>query len=98
MSGECDYCGEHTLECRCMDDIKIWAQMFFEDGSVTQGIRISAEWLEDEYRWKIDEVADLLMKSVNRDQGWLLLWGAGNVVFNHYRPTSFFSQAEESNS
>jgi hypothetical protein len=69
-------------------EIKIWAQMFFEDGSITQGIRILAEWLDDEYAWKIDEVADLLMKSVNRDEGWLLLWGAGNMVFNHY-PTSF---------
>jgi hypothetical protein len=88
MSGECDDCGEHTLECRCMEEIKIWAQMFFEDGSVTQGIRILAECLEEEYAWKIDEVADLLMKSVNRDEGWLLLWGAGNMVFNHY-PTSF---------
>ncbi|MFI0477792.1 MAG: hypothetical protein ACH349_01515 [Candidatus Rhabdochlamydia sp.] len=88
MSGECNNCSEHCLECRCMEEIKIWAQMFFDDGSVTQGIRINAEWLEEQYIWKIDEVADLLMKSVNRDEGWLLLWGAGNMVFNHY-PTSF---------
>lgn len=71
-----------------MDDIKVWAQMFFEDGSVTQGIRISAEWLNEEFAWKIDETADLLLKSVNREEGWLLIWGAGNMVFNHY-PTSF---------
>ena len=71
-----------------MHEIKVWAQMFFEDGSVTQGIRVDAEWLEEAFAWKIDEVADLLMKSANRDEGWLLLWGAGNMVFNHY-PTSF---------
>lgn len=70
-----------------MNEIKIWAQMFFEDGSVTQGMRVDAEWLEEAYAWKIDQVADLLMKSANRDDGWLLLWGAGNMVFNHY-PTS----------
>lgn len=81
-----------------MNEIKIWAQMFFEDGSVTQGIRIDAEWLEEAYAWKIDETADLLMKSANRDEGWLLLWGAGNMVFNHY-PTSFSKKtASESNS
>lgn len=88
MSGECDDCGEHCLECRCMEEIKIWAMMFFEDGSVSQGIRIPAEWLEEEYAWKIDEVADRLLSSLNRVEGWLLLWGAGNMVFNHF-PTSF---------
>jgi hypothetical protein len=81
-----------------MHEIKVWAQMFFEDGSVTQGIRVYAEWLEEAYAWKIDEVADTLMKSVNRDEGWLLLWGAGNMVFNHY-PTSFSKKkASESDS
>lgn len=92
MSGECDVCGEHCLDCRCnMDtDIKVWAQMFFDDGSVSEGKRIPAEWLDDECKHKIQEVGDLLLKSVNRDEGWLLLWGAGNMVFNHY-PTSFLT-------
>lgn len=102
MSGECDHCGEHCLGCRCNmrqgDGIKMWAQMFFDDGSVTQGIRIPAEWLDDGCEFKIHEVADLLLKSATREEGWLLLWGAGNMVFNHY-PTSFSSQqAEESDS
>ncbi len=70
------------------DGIKIWAQMFFEDGSVTKGIRIPAEWLDDNYREKITNTAKNLLEDVNRDEGWLLLWGAGNVFFNHY-PTSF---------
>lgn len=75
-------------------EVKVWAQMFFDDGSVTQGIRIPAEWLDEGCEFKINEVADLLMKSAMRDEGWLLIWGAGNMVFNHY-PTSFFSKAPE---
>lgn len=79
------------------DEIKIWAQMFFEDGSVTQGIRIPAAWLDEGCEDKIMEVADVLMKSATRDEGWLLLWGAGNMVLNHY-PTSFSKKASESSS
>jgi hypothetical protein len=71
-----------------MDEIKIWAQMFFEDGSITQGMRIPAQWLEEEYEELIIDVAQSLLSGVNREEGWLLLWGAGNMVFNHY-PTSF---------
>ncbi len=73
--------------------------MFFEDGSVTQGIRIPAECLDEGMEWKIDEVAQLLLNDANRVDGWLLLWGAGNMVFNHY-PTSFSSSSglSESNS
>lgn len=78
-----------------MSDIKIWAQMFFEDGSVTQGVRIPAEWLEERNAYCLDEVADSLLKSVNRQEGWLLLWGAGNMVFEHY-PTSFSSESDSS--
>ncbi len=71
-----------------MYDIMVWAQMFFEDGSVSQGIRVPAEWLEEHNAQHIDEVADRLLKSLNREEGWMLIWGAGNMVFNHY-PTSF---------
>lgn len=94
MSGECEKCGEHTTDCQCNplqgDGIKIWAQMFFEDGSITQGIRIPAEWLDEGCEFKIDEVAHLLLKSATRDEGHMLIWGAGNMVFKHY-PTSFSS-------
>ena len=71
-----------------MQDIKIWAQMFFEDGSVTQGLRIPAQWLDEGYAQFLDQVADRLLVSVNRQEGWLLLWGAGNMSLRHY-PTSF---------
>lgn len=77
-------------------NIKIWAQMFFEDGSVTQGMRIDAQMLDSEDM--ITEIARTLLWSVNREEGWLLVWGAGNMVFNHY-PTSFSpSASSESNS
>lgn len=78
-----------------MDEIKIWAQMFFEDGSVTQGIRINAEWLDDHNAYMIDNVVERLLKSVNREEGWLLLWGAGNIQFKHY-PTSFSKESKTS--
>lgn len=98
MSGECDFCGEY---CKCnlrqSNPIKIWAQMFFEDGSVTQGIRIPAEWLDEGYEHRILAVAKSFLHDLNREEGWLLLWGAGNMVFNHY-PTSFSSELSESNS
>lgn len=74
-------------------EIYIWSQMFFDDGSVTQGLRIKAEWLEPENYKYIDEVAEMLLKSANRQEGWLLLWGAGNIRFNHY-PTSFSKESE----
>lgn len=96
MSGECDECGEHTTDCRCnMNDIKIWAQMFFEDGSVTQGTRVMAEILEEENAYCIPLVAENLLKGVNREEGWLLLWGAGNMRFLHY-PTSFSGASDSS--
>jgi hypothetical protein len=80
-----------------MNEIKMWAQMFFEDGSVSQGIRIPAEWLDKGFESQIVKTAKNLLKDVNREEGWLLLWGAGNMVFNHY-PTSFSSELLESDS
>lgn len=75
-------------------EIKVWMQLFFEDGSVSQGMRVPAEWLDDP-KWKdILRVTKSLLEDVNRDEGWLLVWGAGNMEFNHY-PTSFSSQLAE---
>lgn len=78
-------------------EVKLWAQMFFEDGSITQGVRISAEWLDESHEPMLRSVAENLLKSVNRQEGWILLWGAGNMELKHY-PTSFSSKALESNS
>lgn len=99
MSGECDDCGEHCTDCRCDmkqgDGIKMWAQMFFEDGSVTRGIRFPAEWLDEGCEHKIAKLAESLLQDLNREEGWLLLWGAGNMVF---KPISSSSEPSESDS
>lgn len=71
--------------------------MFFEDGSITQGVRIPALWLDEGYEENIARTAESLLEDVNREEGWLLLWGAGNMVFNHY-PTSFSSSSGPSES
>lgn len=65
-----------------MTAIKLWAQMFFDDGSISQGLRIDASYLEDEE--KLAEVVNMLLNSVNRKEGYVLFWGAGNVVFRYY--------------
>ena len=99
MSGEYDQCSEHTTDCRCnMEVIKIWAQMFFDDGSLTQGVRIPAQWLDEEYTWQIEGTAKMLLDSVNRQEGWLLIWGAGNMVFKHYPSAFSSSELSESDS
>lgn len=65
-----------------MTDIKIWAQMFFDDGSVTEGLRISADTFDSPSQG-MKEIAIKLLKSVNRNEGLLLVWGAGEM-FNRY--------------
>lgn len=62
-------------------EIKVWAQMFFEDGSVTEGIRINADVFDNTSIMK--EIAIKLLSSVNRQEGMLLVWGAGEM-FNRY--------------
>ena len=102
MSGECDDCGEHCTDCRCDmrqgDGIKVWAQMFFDDGTVTRGIRMPAEWLDEGYEQQVARVAETLLQDLNRDEGWLLIWGAGNMVFKHYPISSSSSEPSESDS
>lgn len=65
-----------------MNDIKVWAQMFFDDGSVTEGIRILADTYDNPSEG-MKEIAIKLLKSVNRNEGLLLVWGAGEI-FNRY--------------
>jgi hypothetical protein len=72
--------------------------MFFEDGTVSQGIRIPAEWLDDDYEEMLITAADRLLSSTNREYGWLLLWGAGNMIFKQYPSAFLKSLLEESDS
>jgi hypothetical protein len=67
-----------------MNEIEIWAQMFFDDGSVSQGIRVSAYVLDDNWN-EIQQIAVKLLQSVNRTEGFLLLWGAGNIFHRQFR-------------
>jgi hypothetical protein len=45
-----------------MNEVKVWAQMFFEDGSITQGIRFPAEWLDEGFGENISKIATTLLE------------------------------------
>ena len=68
------------------EDIKIWAQMFFDDGSVSMGVRIPDNTFDDDR--EIMNTANILLQSTRRDSGYLLLWGAGDLKFCKYTATS----------
>ncbi len=63
--------------------IKVWVQMFFDDGSVTQGMRVPAKILDNDLG-EIRQIAVHLLASVGRTEGLLLIWGAGNIFYRHY--------------
>lgn len=67
-------------------EIKVWAQMFFDDGSVSQGVRISADIYDDDRI--IEETYKMLLKSVNRTEGFLLIWGAGDIRYGSFTSSS----------
>jgi hypothetical protein len=59
------------------EEVKVWAQMFFDDGSVTQGQYISRDIFDkQEY---IDRLALGFLKETNRKEGVIFIWGAGRV-------------------
>ena len=62
------------------NQIYVWAQMFFDDGSVSQGMRVDAS-IYDEGSPLFDETCQVLLKSVNRDVGVMLVWGAGEIYY-----------------
>lgn len=63
------------------DDVKIWIQFFYEDGTVSQGKRIPACYLDEGYESMLEKVTLTMMKDLNRTTGFRLIWGAGNVQF-----------------
>ncbi len=75
-----------------MHEIKIWAQMFFDDGSVTQGVRIPFETVDDDR--EIDQLAGDLLDSVNREEGAMCIWGGGYLEW--FDVTSSSSQESDS--
>lgn len=86
MSGECPKCNNHTLECVCMNEIYVWAQMFFDDGSVSQGKRVlDSIYDQNDY---MEDVAAYFLKDLHRTEGLLLVWGAGDMKSKYYVFTS----------
>ena len=65
--------------------------MFFEDGSVTEGKRYDAAILDDMNN--VSTIANDLLKTTNRTEGFLLLWGAGNIY--GFNITSTFAEELE---
>jgi hypothetical protein len=59
------------------EEVKVWTQMFFDDGSVTQGKYITRTVFDDES--KIESVAFEFLHDTGRKEGVLFIWGAGRV-------------------
>lgn len=82
-----------------LESIKIWAQMFFDDGSVSQGIRIPVETLDDDRI--IESVGNKFLMDLRREEGLLLMWGAGVIdvwEFESDSTTSISSSRESETS
>lgn len=73
-------------------EIKVWAQMFFDDGSVSQGIRVTADIYNNSVL--LEEIKQKLLNSVNRTEGFLLLWGAGEIYYVYSSISSCILQGE----
>lgn len=59
------------------EEVKVWAQMFFDDGSVTQGKYISRTVFDDESY--IISLAKEFLDDTCRKEGVIFIWGAGRV-------------------
>jgi hypothetical protein len=59
------------------NEIRVWAQMFFDDGSVTQGKYIPHTILNN-----IDSIQAIILEFLDetgRKEGVILIWGAGHI-------------------
>lgn len=65
------------MDKNMLDEVKVWAQMFFNDGSVTQGKYIS-RYVYDKEEY-IQQEALTFLKETGRKEGVLFIWGAGRV-------------------
>lgn len=66
--------------------IKVWAQMFFDDGSVSASLRLPAAIydLNDD----ITKTAQYFLRTLNRTEGLLVIWGAGQLLHRYYVTSS----------
>lgn len=62
------------------DEIKVWIQFFFDDGTVSQGKRIPAYFLDEGYEEVLQKVTILMVRELNRTRGHRMIWGAGNLL------------------
>lgn len=63
-------------------NIRVWAQMFFEDGSVTQG-----KYIDESVFNKPDEIQKIALEflnDMNRKKGTLLIWGGKKMYGKTY--------------
>lgn len=73
-----------------MNDITVWAQMFFHDASVSCSLKVPAEYFYDPVA--IEDLINLFLRENNRTEGVLMMWGGGRVVC--YSQNSIFSSLE----
>ena len=59
------------------EEVKVWTQMFFDDGSVTQGKYISRTIFDNPEH--IEGIAKAFLDDTCRKEGVLFIWGAGRV-------------------
>lgn len=64
-----------------IDEVKVWIQFFYDDGTVSQGKRIPAYYLDEGYEIMLERITKEMMKDLNRTRGHRLIWGAGNIEF-----------------
>ncbi len=59
------------------EEVKVWAQMFFDDGSVTQGKYVPVYIYQSEEH--IKGLANEFLVDTHRQTGVIFIWGAGQV-------------------
>lgn len=66
------------LNSRQLDEeVKVWTQMFFDDGTVTQGKYISRYVFDDQHA--INREILTFLEETGRKKGVIFIWGAGRV-------------------
>lgn len=60
------------------DEMLVWGQMFFEDGSITEGKHFPISIYDS--RRERQHIARTFLENTHRKNGVLLLWGCGRVM------------------
>ena len=71
------------LEPLQLEEQKVWCQMVFDDGSVTQGKYLNAGIIN--LPESIKNVALEFLKDTHREEGVLMIWGAGVILVKKAR-------------